>query len=125
MIRASTRVLETCLPKFRMMSAAAAGMILAGACAPPPAPSVQVNVSDQKIQGICAEQMSFDVSGIYYAKCRDYLRMHSVASVEVASTTSQPAEHKACLEIGLTKDSPEYHSCVQELYQLDLGSAHL
>jgi hypothetical protein len=125
MIRASTRILKTCLPKFRTLSAAVAGMILAGACSAPPAPSVEAKVPDQKIDGICAEQMSFDVAGMYYPKCVDYLRAHSVASVDVASTTSQPAEHKACLEIGLTRDSPEYQSCVQELYQLDLGSAHL
>jgi len=81
-------------------------------------------ISSEKIGSICSDELSFDVTGPYYASCRNYLARHAQALSAIAST-AEPAEHRACEQIGLAKDSPDYRSCVQELYQLDVSAAHL
>jgi hypothetical protein len=81
-------------------------------------------LSDQKIGDICATELSYDVTGPYYASCRNYLRRHE-RSQPVAVHLDGPAEHRACEQIGLAKDTPDYRSCVQELYQLDVSADHL
>jgi hypothetical protein len=81
-------------------------------------------ISDQKIGDICADELSYDVTGPYYASCRNYLRRHAHAQ-PVAVHLQEPAEHRACEQIGLAKDTPDYRSCVQGLYQLDISAAHL
>jgi hypothetical protein len=81
-------------------------------------------ISDQMIGDICADELSYDVTGPYYASCRNYLRRHAQAQ-PVAVHLREPAEHRACEQIGLAKDTPDYRSCVQELYQLDLSADHL
>jgi hypothetical protein len=107
------------------------GLLVAGvlaplcSCANPSgAPDIAL-ASNQHVGDICSGTMGFDVSGAYYASCRDYLRRHSQGQGVVAGLKSEPAEHKACEEIGLAEDTPDYKNCVQEMYQLDLGSQHL
>jgi hypothetical protein len=102
----------------------AALVSLLTACESPSVPAPQVALSTQKIGDICEETMSFDVSGAYFPKCMDYLRNHAT-SQRVAVNMAEPAEHRACQEIGLASGSPDYQSCVQEMVQLDLGAAHL
>jgi hypothetical protein len=80
--------------------------------------------SSQKIGDICAKELSYDVTGPYYASCRNYLARHAQAQPAVSST-AEPAEHRACEQIGLVKDTLDYRKCVQELYQLDVSAAHL
>jgi hypothetical protein len=82
-------------------------------------------VSDERLGDICANQLSFDVTGPYFVNCRNYLRSHSIASTAVPKTTSIPPEHRACQEIGLAEGSPANRSCVQELSLLDISAAHL
>jgi hypothetical protein len=101
------------------------GIALLSSCTTATSPSVQAAISDERLGDICDKQLSFDVTGPYFARCRDYLRNHSLASVTVPNTTSAPAEHRACQEIGLAENTPAYRSCVQELYQLDVSAAHL
>jgi hypothetical protein len=75
---------------------------------------------------ICERTMSFDVSGPYFAACRDYLTRHSVAAIPTAGVSpSEPAQHRACLKIGLSQGTPEYDRCVQQMSQLDISSVHL
>jgi hypothetical protein len=78
----------------------------------------------EKIDSICDIELSYDVTGPYYQSCRNYLRRHFQAQ-PVAVHPDEPAEHRACEQIGLAKDTPDYKSCVQELYQLDVSNAHL
>jgi len=104
---------------------AAGALFLLGACAAPETPPKQVAaVADVKIGDICQQTMSFDVSSFYFPKCIDYLRSH-VQPQKVAVNMSSPAEHRACGEVGLADGSPEFKSCVQEMYQLDMGAQHL
>jgi hypothetical protein len=95
------------------------------ACESPRAAASPSGISDQKIGDICARTLSFDVTGPYYASCRNYLRRHGQEQLVAVGDPTEPAEHRACQEIGLTKDTAEYKSCVQELYQLDISAAHL
>jgi len=81
--------------------------------------------SDQKIGDICARTLSYDVTGPYYASCRNYLRSHSRTEFTPVNDPSEPAGHRACQEIGLAKGTAEYKSCVQELSLLDISAAHL
>jgi hypothetical protein len=97
---------------------------LAGGCASPQT-GANAAISETKLGDICANSMSFDVAGPYYANCKAYLRQHGRAEVALNTSASEPAEHKACRQVGLAEGSPEYQNCVQEMYQLDLGSAHL
>ena len=96
-----------------------------GACESPQAAANPSGISDQKIGDICARTLSYDVTGPYYASCRNYLRTHGHEQLAAVSDPTEPAEHRACQEIGLTKDTAEYKSCVQELNQLDVSAAHL
>jgi hypothetical protein len=114
-------------PHARALAATGAALALAllGACASPAATPQQATVSNQKIGDICEETMSFDVSGFYYPKCVDYLSSHAQPRWIAGVTTSKEAEYRACSEVGLEEGSPEYQSCVQEMYQLDLGATHL
>lgn len=103
----------------------AAALVFLGACATPKVPPTQLGaVSNQKIGDICEETMSLDVSGFYFSKCVDYLNSHAQLQ-KVAVNLTGPAEHRACSAIGLAVGSPQFESCVQEMYQLDLGAAHL
>jgi hypothetical protein len=95
------------------------------ACESPRAAADPTGISDQKIGDICADTLSFDVTGPYYASCRNYLRGHSQAKLPPVNDPTEPAEHRACQEIGLAKDTAEYKSCVQELGLLDVSAAHL
>jgi hypothetical protein len=99
------------------------------ACARPAVETPHSLISDEKISDICADMLSFDVAGLYYHSCKDYLRAHSHGPITMAVTDksldSEPAEHKACHEIGLADGTEDYKSCVQEIYQLDLGSQHI
>src|ERR1700754_2769201 len=54
----------------------------------------------QKIDGICAKELSYDVTGPYFQSCRNYLRRH-VQAQPVAIHLDEPAEHRACEQIGL------------------------
>src|SRR5579859_1962264 len=74
-------------------------------------------ISEQRIGDICATELSYDVTGPYFQSCRNYLRRHAQAQ-PVAVHLNEPAEHRACEQIGLAPDTPDYHRCVQELYQL-------
>ena len=78
----------------------------------------------QKIDSICAKELSYDVTGPYYQSCRNYLHRH-VRDQPVVVHLNEPAEHRACEEIGLARDTPDYKNCVQELYQLDVSNDHL
>jgi hypothetical protein len=103
------------------------GLVLLAACN---SPRVAVAAEDpsaipvQKIDSICNIELSYDVTGPYYQSCRNYLRRHFQAQPVVVHL-DEPAEHRACEQIGLAKDTPDYKSCVQELYQLDVSNAHL
>jgi len=88
------------------------------------AAEIRPAISSQSIGDICSDELSFDVTGPYYASCRNYLARHAQAQPAIAST-AEPAEHRACEQIGLAKDTPDYRSCVQELDQLDASAAHL
>lgn len=81
-------------------------------------------IPTQKIDSICDKELSFDVTGPYYYSCRNYLRRHVQAQAAVVQPGA-PAEHRACEQIGLPKDTREWHLCVQELYQLGVSAAHL
>jgi hypothetical protein len=98
---------------------------LLGACESPRAAANPTGISEQKIGDICANTLSYDVTGPYYASCRNYLRRHSRAELIPVNDPSEPAGHRACQEIGLAKDTAEYKSCIQELSQLDISAAHL
>jgi hypothetical protein len=99
--------------------------MLLSACESTRAAANPTGISDQKIGNICAETLSYDVTGPYYANCRNYLRKHSQAEFVPVNDPSEPAEHRACREIGLAKDTAEYKGCVQELSLLDISAAHL
>jgi hypothetical protein len=98
---------------------------LLGACESPGAAANPAGISDQKIGDICADTLSFDVTGPYYASCTSYLRRHSQAELTPVNDPAEPAEHRACQEIGLAKDTAGYKNCVQELGLLDISAAHL
>jgi hypothetical protein len=110
-------------PAAVTLGAALLSALLAG-CESPSALAPQSALSPQKIGDVCEETMSLDVSGAYFPKCVDYLRSHATTQRVVVNMT-EPAEHRACQEIGLANGSPDYQSCVQEMVQLDLGAAHL
>jgi hypothetical protein len=84
----------------------------------------QPTISSERIGDICAKELSYDVTGPYYASCRNYLTRHAQAQPAVASM-AEPPEHRACEQIGLAKDTLDYRKCVQELSQLDVSAAHL
>lgn len=107
------------------LTVSVSALVLLGACAAPAAlPAQAAAISNEKVGDICERTMSFDVSGFYFSKCVDYLGAHAQPQ-KVAVNMSAPAEHRACGEIGLADSSPEFKSCVQEMYQLDLGAQHL
>jgi hypothetical protein len=81
-------------------------------------------ISSERIGDICAKELSYDVTGPYYASCRNYLARHARAQPAAASA-AEPAEHRACEQVGLAKDTLDYRKCVQELSQLDVSAAHL
>jgi hypothetical protein len=106
---------------------ALAGLALLAACEGPrvaQAAEDQPTISSERIGDICAKELSYDVTGPYYASCRNYLTRHSQAQ-PVAVHLQEPAEHRACEQIGLAKDTMDYRKCVQELSQLDVSAAHL
>jgi len=107
------------------IAVAALALMLLSACQSQPTPSPETAALDARIGDICAGTMTFDVTGPYFAKCQDYLRSHAQSQRVAINTTSKQAEHRACGQIGLAEGSPEYQSCVQEMYQLVLGAAHL
>jgi len=103
------------------------GLALLAACESPrvaQAAEESAALPIQRIDGICARELSYDVTGPYYQSCRNYLRGHAQAQ-PVVIHLSEPAEHRACEEIGLARDTAGYKDCVQELYQLDVSSDHL
>jgi hypothetical protein len=107
--------------------AALTSLVLLAACEGPQvaqAAEDQPAISSQRAGDICAKELSYDVTGPYYASCRNYLIRHAEAQPAVSST-AEPAEHRACEQIGLAKDTLDYRKCVQELYQLDVSAAHL
>jgi hypothetical protein len=108
----------------RVLFAVAIAALL-GACGSPRAAANPTGISDQTIGDICADTLSYDVTGPYYASCRNYLRKHAQAGLIPVNDPSEPAGHRACREIGLAKDTAEYKSCVQELNLLDISAAHL
>jgi hypothetical protein len=106
---------------------ALAGLVALAVCAGPRvalASGEAAAVPTQKIDSICAKELSYDVAGPYYHSCRNYLRRH-FQSQPVVVHLNEPAEHRACEEIGLARDTAGYKSCVQELNQLDVSSDHL
>lgn len=98
---------------------------LLGACALPQTATAQSAISEEQAGNICAGDMTFDVTGPYYANCKSYLLRHARADVALAGEKSQPAEHRACMRAGLAQGTDAYGRCVQEMYQLDLGSQHI
>lgn len=103
------------------------GLVLLAACGNPriahaagDAPAIPV----QKIDSICNVELSFDVTGPYYQSCRNYLSRHFQAQPIVVHLDG-PAEHRACEQIGLVRNTPDYKNCVQELYQLAVSNDHL
>ncbi len=112
---------STGLIRFGSVLACAA---LASACAGAE-PQTDPAISDSKASSICQEVMGFDVSGQYYFKCRDYLKTHARPDIAPTAVKSESAEHKACHQIGLKDGTPEYGSCVETMYQYDIGSIHL
>jgi len=98
---------------------------LLGACESPRTAMNPSGISDQKIGDICAGKLGYDVTGPYYARCMTYLRGHGQAQRVAVSDRSEPAAHQACQEIGLTRNTPDYKNCVQELNLLDISAAHL
>jgi hypothetical protein len=103
------------------------GLVLLAACENPRVAQAAEESSAlpiQKIDSICAKELSYDVTGPYYQSCRNYLRSHVQAS-PVAVHLNEPAEHRACEQIGLARDTLAYKECVQELYQLDVSNDHL
>ena len=78
----------------------------------------------QKIDGICATELSYDVTGPYFHSCRNYLRRH-VQAQPAAIDQDEAPEHRACEQIGLPEGTDGWRRCVQELYQLDVSAAHL
>lgn len=103
------------------------GLALLTACVSPrgaQAADESSAVPVQKIDSICNIELSFDVTGPYYQSCRTYLRSHFKAQPVVVHL-DQPAEHRACEQIGLARDTLDYRKCVQELYQLGVSNDHL
>ncbi|HEX4506235.1 MAG TPA: hypothetical protein VH722_10935 [Alphaproteobacteria bacterium] len=103
------------------------GLVLLAACGSPRVALATEEASVlpiQRIDGICAKELSYDVTGPYFQSCRNYLRRH-VHAQPVAIHLDEPAEHRACEEIGLARDTLDYRKCVQELYQLDVSNDHL
>ena len=78
----------------------------------------------QKIDSICNTELSFDVTSPYYQSCRNYLRSHFQPQ-PVVIHLDEPAEHRACEQIGLVRGTSDYKKCIQELYQLDVSNDHL
>ena len=103
------------------------GLVLLAACDSPRVAQAAESASAlpiQKIDSICAKELSYDVTGPYYQSCRNYLGRH-VQAQPVVIHLNEPAEHRACEEIGLARDTAAYKDCVQELYQLDVSNDHL
>ena len=106
---------------------AAMGLVLLAACGSArtaQAADEESAIPVQKIDSICNIELSYDVTGPYYQSCRNYLRSHFQAQPVVVHL-GDPAEHRACEQIGLARDTLDYRKCVQELYQLDVSNAHL
>jgi hypothetical protein len=103
------------------------GLALLAACESPRVAQAAEDadmVPVQKIDGICTKELSYDVTGPYFQSCRNYLRRH-VQAQPVAVHLDEPAEHRACEQIGLPKGTDDWRRCVQELYQLDISADHL
>jgi hypothetical protein len=103
------------------------GLVLLAACESPRVAQAAEDSSAlpiQKIDSICDKELSYDVTGPYYQSCRNYLRRHFQAQPVVVDL-DEPAEHRACEQIGLARDTSDYRRCIQELYQLDVSNAHL
>jgi len=103
------------------------GLALLAACESPrmaQAAQDTDTVPVQKIDGICAKELSYDVTGPYFQSCRNYLRRH-VQAQPAAIHLDEPAEHRACEQIGLPSGTDDHRRCVQELYQLDVSADHL
>jgi len=103
------------------------GLALLAACNSPrlaQAAEDPAAISDQRVGDICAGELSYDVTGPYFQSCSNYLRRHAQAQPVVVHL-NEPAEHRACEQIGLAQDTPDYRRCVQELYQLDVSADHL
>jgi len=103
------------------------GLALLAACESPRAAQAAEDpdaVSIQKIDGICAKELSYDVTGPYFQSCRNYLRRH-VQAQPVAIHLDEPAEHRACEQIGLPRGADDWRRCVQELSLLDISADHL
>ena len=106
------------------MAALTAAALLC-ACEGAPAAPELLALSDQSIGDICAHGLSFDVTGPYYASCKNYLRRHAVAQPAATIAWAGSPEHRACQRIGLEDGTPDFGRCVQELNQLDVSAAHL
>jgi len=108
------------------------GLALLAACESPRVAQAAENgaaehtgaVPVQKIDSICAKELSYDVTGPYFQSCRNYLRRH-VQAQPAAIHLDEPAEHRACEQIGLPSGTDDHRRCVQELYQLDISADHL
>jgi len=100
----------------RYASAGAISLAL-GACATPGSTPTTVasDASAAKIGDICSSVMGFDVSGMYYFKCRDYLRAHERDAPTPIPVKAETAEHKACHQIGLQDDTHDYADCVETM----------
>lgn len=103
------------------------GLVLLAACESPRvagAEEIASAIPVEKIDSICATELGHDVTGPYYQSCRNYLRRHFQPQ-PVAIHLDEPAEHRACEQIGLAKGTPDYGRCVQELNLLEVSADHL
>ena len=111
----------------RVLPLGSALIVAAGLCAcAGPTVSAAPTVESTRMAGnICSGLMGFDVSSLYYFKCRDYLGSHARDGIAPVPVKSKSPEHQACHLIGLKDNTDDYDHCIQTMYQYDFGSVHL
>ena len=117
----------TMFPADRLGAVSAVlGLAMLAACGSPVARAAEEPgaIAVERVDSICANELNFDVTGPYYQSCRNYLRRH-IQAQPVAVHLDEPAEHRACEQIGLASGTDDYRRCVQELNQLAISSIHL
>jgi len=115
----------TRLGHFIRLASTLSFTVLLAACADAQPQPSGPTISQAELGEICSHLMGFDVSGQYYFKCREYLKVHGRPDAAPVLVQSETAEHQACHRVGLEDGTPEYDDCVATMYRYDFGSIHL